>query len=321
MPSTLHRLSLRRRMSKKKRCSSSSSTPIKEEIEHWPTPDTDILPVNVEHVYEDDVTQRELTITTSEGSVNAALAAATPSNNLEAEELNVSNSAVADVSSAAVSPTSNGEEEKQSSQQQLPLISPQEEEEEVLSMPSITAYSTVNYFEPSDDEHNNVDAHSYASYKLKCTPAQEQNEKEVSDDKYSGSFGVIEINFDDMDDVSDIESPEIIHLQEENGNVCFQVLNESLCARNTNHSTHDLDDNDIISLPHLSVVTPEDGEKSRGRNTSTTRRSSSALKAHDDSFQSYIEGSYNDLIQALSKSSKECGLTDTLDEIKNGLFQ
>lgn len=312
MPGTLHRL--RRRMSKKKRCS--SSTPIKEDIEHCPTPDTDILPVSVEHVYDDDVTQRELTVTTSEGSVNAALAAATPSNNLEAEGLNVSNSAVADVSTAAASPTSNGEEGNQ-----LQLISPREEAEEMLSMPSITAYSTVNYFEPSDEGSHNVEAHTNSCNKIKDTPAQEQNEKENSEDKES--FGVIEINFDDIDDVSDIENPELIHFEEEKHNVCYQVFHENLCARNTNtnHSPYDMDDNDIVSLPHFSVVTPEDGEKSRGRNTSTTRRSSSPDNAHDDSFQSYIEGSYNDLIQALSKSTKECGLTDTLDEIKNGLFQ
>lgn len=320
MPVTLHRL--RRRMSKKKR---SISAPIKEVIEHCPTPDTDILPVSVDHVYDDDVIQRELTITTSEESGNAARAAATPSNNLESEGLNISTTAVADLNAVLAPPTPNDEEGEQISQQQLPLISPREEADEMLSMPSITAYSTVNYFEPSDEGSTNVVARTYASDKIKDTSAQEsaqeQYKKENSQDKYSGSFGVIEFNPDDIDDVSDIENPEVIHFEEEKRNVCFQVFNENLCARNTNSEPHEIDDNDIISLPHLSVVTPEDGEKSRGKNTSTTRRSSSPHNAHDDSFQSYIEGSYNDLIQALSKSTKECGLSDTLDEIKNGLFQ
>ena len=81
------------------------------------------MPVSIEHVYyDDDVTQRELTITTSEGSINAALAAATPSNNLEAEGFDVSNLAVADVNSASASPTaSNDEEDKQLLQQQLQI--------------------------------------------------------------------------------------------------------------------------------------------------------------------------------------------------------
>ena len=317
MSSTLHRL--RRRMSMKKR---HSGTSIKENSEHCLTPDTEIMHVSVEHVGDDAATQRELTITTSDESANAAPAAALPSNNSEAEGAADVNDAANDniTPAPAATPTSN-EKGKQLFQQQLPLISPREEAEEALSMPSITAYSTVNYFEPSVEE-NNVDAHTYACDKMNPIPTQAQKPKEISQLQRSSNFGIIEINVDDMDDVSDIENPEPLPFQEEENNVCFQVFNESLCTSktNTNQLSDQMDDNDLISLPHLTVVTPEDGEKSRGRNTST-RRSSRSHKTHDESFQTYIEDSYNDIIQALTNSTKECGLTDTLDEIRNGLFQ
>ena len=190
-----------------------------------------------------------------------------------------------------------------------------------ITIPSIKAYSTVNYFEPSVEE-NNVDAHTVACDNMNHTAAQAQNDQEISRNKSSGRFGVIEINLNDVDDVSDIESPEPLFEEEEN-KVCFLVFNEGLCATNTknsNHPSNQMDDNDIISLPHLSVVTPDDGEKSRRRNTSigSGRRSH---KTHDDSFQSYVEDSYYDIIQVLSNSTKECGLTVTLDDIRNGLFQ
>ena len=181
------------------------------------------------------------------------------------------------------------------------------------SIPSIKAYSTVNYFEPSVEE-NNVDAHTCACDNLQ----QAYSHKEIPGNKRSGSFRVIEINLNNMDDVSDIESLEPL-FREERKNVCFQVFNEGLCATDTmysNHPSNQMDDNDIISLPHLSVVTPDDRGKSRGRNNSIRRR-----HKIDDSFQSYVEDSYNDIIQKLSDSTKECGLTDTLDDIRNRLFQ
>lgn len=159
-------------------------------------------------------------------------------------------------------------------------------------------------------EENNVDAHTYACDNLAQV-------KEIPGNKRSGSFRVIEINLNNMDDVSDIESLEPL-FREERNNVCFQVFNEGLCATDTisNHPSNQMDDNDIISLPHLSVVTPDNRGKSRGRNNSIRRR-----HKIDDSFQSYLEDSYNDIIQKLSDSTKECGLTVTLDDIRNGLFQ
>ena len=222
-----------------------------------PTPDTDVMPVCIEH-YDDTVTTKREVM--SEASVNDAPVVISCNNS-------------------------------------IPL----------------KAYSTVNYFEPSVEE-NNVDAHTCACDNLQ----QAYGHKEIPGNKRSDSFRVIEINLNNMDDVSDIESLEPL-FREERNNVCFQVFNEGLCATdtNSNHPSNQMDDNDIISLPHLSVVTPDDREKSRGRNTSIRRRH----KIDDSFFQSYVEDSYNDIIQKLSDSTKECGLTDTLDDIRNGLFQ
>lgn len=299
MSSTLYRLRRRLNTTKKRHSDTISGSP----IEH-----TDMMPVCIEHVYNYDVTtKRELT---SERSGNTAPAISY--NNSELGVVNVNHAVAVDISSSAASPNRDG---KRRLLKQLPMISPKEEEEEMLSIPSIKAYSTVNYFEPSVEE-NNVDAHTYACDKMNHTAAQAQNGREITRNKSSGRFGVIEINLNDVDDVSDIESPEPLFEEEEN-NVCFQVFNEGLCATNTNanHPSNQMDDNDILSLPHLSVVTPDDGEKSRRENTSIRRRS------HNDCLQSYVEDSYNDIIQALSISTKECGLTLTLDDIRKGLFQ
>lgn len=192
---------------------------------------------------------------------------------------------------------------------------------EVSPLPSST-YSTVNYFAPSVVE--NVESHTYADDKMNNSSTCPKTKKETTNCKTSSRFVVNEISLVDMDDVSDIENPDQIDEEENNG--FFSVLNEKLC--HTIHSQSDLMDNDIISLPHLTIVTPEDGEKSGGRNNCSRRNSSFSLQTPylnvNENLQTYIGDSYNDIIQALSSNTRGCGLNETfsvLDEIRNALFQ
>lgn len=129
-----------------------------------------------------------------------------------------------------------------------------------------------------------------------------------------------------MDDVSEIENPDLIGGEDENY-VCLQVLNESLVRPNTTTQSDQMD-NDILSLPYLTVVTPEDGEKTRGRNNESERSSSHRHRLQcnyaDENLQSYIGDYCNDIVQALSNNMNGCGLNETyvaLDEIRSALFQ
>ena len=307
---------LRRRINIKKR---SQSTPIKASAGHCQTPDTAAIPASPFSLEYDDEVKREVIVTVSEANVNATPGIATPSNNLDEDMFK---SAPAP---AAVTPQPEGDDVKISFEKQQPLIVPKEREAsvELLSMPSITAYSTVNYFEPSEDEHSHVDAHTCACDKINAIQLAAQSQPPQVE---SSNFGYIEFSMDEMDDVSDIESPDHFSTHEEERNVCFQSFKEGLChsASNDDRSPDDLD-NDIISLPHLTVNTPEEGDKSKGRNDSKggNRRSShmTFCTLNDESFQTYLGDSYNDIIQALSNNMKECGLNESIDDIRNGLFR
>jgi hypothetical protein len=296
-----------------------TSTTIEREDEHNPTPDIhptpDIIPVSIEHGH-NDANQRALT-TASEG-FNAAAAAITSNSN----SVGFKAAAAAAITSVTTATQNKSFEEGTPSmfQQQYDdvwnrLIVSSPKETEVSSMPSFN-HSTVNYFEPSVE---NVDAHTYACDKMSHSPTCPK--QTTTECKSSSSFVVNEISLVDMDDVSDIENPD--HFEEGEKNVCLQVLNENLCP-NTQPQSDQMLDNDIISLPHLMVVTPEDG----GRNNNDSKRNSSrqtpCLLGTDANLQTYIGDSYNDIIQALSNNMRGCGLDETyvaLDEIRNGLFQ
>lgn len=114
----------------------------------------------------------------------------------------------------------------------------------------------------------------------------------------------------------EIGTPEGLNNKDENL-VCLHVLNETLRDCSAYHNV----DNDIVSLPQLSVVTPEDDQQSRGKTTNdTTTKSSTCNYCTDEDVQKL----WIDMIQALSNNMKGCRLNDTydsaLDEIKNSLW-
>lgn len=198
-----------------------------------------------------------------------------------------------------------------------PLAS-QKETEDMSSLPSNT-HSAVNCFEPSFAEFEIVQSPKIPSPFKLSTPEYRKKGKILS----KRSISVLsEINISTTDYVSEIGTPEGLNNEDENL-VCLQVFNETLtrggghCASNRNV------DNDIVSLPQLSVVTPEDDQQCRRKTMNdspyqTTTKTSSYNYCTDEDVQKLC----NDMIQALSKG---CGLNDTydssiLDEIKNSLW-
>ena len=200
-----------------------------------------------------------------------------------------------------------------------PLAS--QKETDVSSLPSNT-HSAVNFFEPSFAEFEIVQSPKIPSPFKLSTPEYRKGGKSLS----KRSISVLsEINISTMDDVSEIGTPEGLNNKDENL-VCLQVLNETL-TRGGGHcvSNHNVD-NDIVSLPQLSVVTPEDDQQCRRKTMNdspyqTTTKSSSYNYCTDEDVQKLC----NDMIQALSNNMKGCGLNDTydstiLDDIKNSLW-
>lgn len=321
MTSTMEMAGRRLRIDRLRRLMKKHQPTTKEDVEHCP-PTPDIIPVSVEH-HDDANNPRELT-TTPEGGFNAADVTNITSNS------EGFNAAAADIASATATLISY-EEGKRLFQQQYhdvrnKLISPTQETEvsrsraSPMSMPFIT-HSTVNHFEPSVVG----DAHTFACDKMNHS-SPKQCPKETNKCKSTKSFDVNEISLVDMDDVSEIENPDLIGGEDENY-VCLQVLNESLLRPNTTTQSDQMD-NDIISLPYLTVVTPEDGEKTRGRNNESERSSSHRHRLQcnyaDENLQSYIGDYCNDIVQALSNNMNGCGLNETyvaLDEIRSALFQ
>lgn len=196
----------------------------------------------------------------------------------------------------------------------------QKETEDMSSLPSNT-HSAVNFFEPSFAEFEIVQSAKIPSPFKLSTPEYRKKGKSLS--KRSIISDLSEINISTMDDVSEIGTPEGLNNNEDENLVCLQVFNETLTRGGGHCSSNRNVDNDIVSLPQLSVVTPEDDHQCRRKTMNDspyqpTTKSSSYNYCTDEDVQKLC----NDMIQALSKG---CGLNDTydssiLDEIKNSLW-